>query len=145
MASGKVNVDVFIPHLGSMRRKMGKTLYAVAWSRYMREGGRVLEAAAEKRAPRGTSLSLSRSITLHVDPSPFPVWAKVTANAVSEGGFRYGWALQGSKKIPYTYRRGPRVGRKTRRWFSGAMGASKKKIVALLRDAARDIEAKWRR
>lgn len=145
MASGKVNVNVYIPDLTRLRRHLGPTLYSAAWARYIRQGGQVLEAAAYKRVPVGETFNLASSITLSVDQSPFPTWAKVTASAVSEGGFRYGWALQNSKKVTYHYLHGPRTGRKTRRWFSGAMGVSKKKLIALLRTAARDVEARWRR
>lgn len=145
MASGKVNVNVYIPDLKRLQRKLGSTLYAAAWARYIRQGGQILETAAYRRVPVGETFNLASSITLSVDPSPFPTWAKVTASAVSEGGFRYGWALQNSRKVTYRYRHGPKTGRPTRRWFSGAMGVSKKKLIALLRTAARDVEAKWRR
>jgi len=112
--------------------------------RLLRQAAEEGDRAVQSRVPIGGTYQLWMSIDHAVDPRPLPLWAKVTANATNRG-FRYGWALQASKKIVYRYRAGTRAGRPTRRWFSGARARVRKRLkeqVALLR---RDIEAKWRR
>lgn len=102
-----------------------------------------IEVKAHARAPIGETLQLSQSITRTIDPRPVPLWAKVTANATN-GTFRYGWALEGSKAVIYRYRHGPRTLRTTRKWFTGALGGARKRLEQRLDRLARRTERRWR-
>lgn len=102
------------------------------------------EVKVFSRAPVGETHALAMSVASSVDPRPIPLWAKITADATN-GGFRYGWALQGSKRLVYTYRHGPRTGRKTRRWFTGAVPSMRKALKKRLQQTAHRIEGRWRR
>lgn len=98
----------------------------------------------QSRAPLGRTSTLWASVDHAMDPSPIPLWAKITADA-SNAGFRYGRALQASKRIRYRYRHGPRTGRLTRRWFSGARPWIRKRLEQRLTQTAKRIESRWRR
>lgn len=135
--------------LGKFR---GSRLYSKAWKHAMEQAALVVEVKAFERVPLGETTTLGMSIDHSVDPQPMPLWAKVTADATSVSAktgrpFRYGWALESSKKVAYRYRHGRSTGRKTRGWFRGALKskATRREIVALLARAARSIEAEWRR
>lgn len=63
----------------------------------------------------------------------------------SRGGFRYPWALQSSGRVRYKYKSGPRQGRVTKGWFSGARSGLKKMLDSLQSETAIKIMADWRR
>jgi len=131
--------------LARLRAKLtGTSLLGPELRRVLRETAGDGEVRVRSRAPLGRTHALWGSVASAVDQRPVPLWAKVTADAAA-GGFRYGWALQASKTIVYRHRQGPRAGRPTRRWFTGAKPFMKKRLAEQLARMARRIEARWRR
>lgn len=96
------------------------------------------------RAPIGRTSVLASSVSGAIDHRSIPLWGKITADA-SRGGFRYGWALQASKRVRYHYRHGGKTGRLTRRWFTGVKPWLRKRLEARLRTATRRVESRWAR
>lgn len=126
-----------------MARLKADKLYGNRWKIALRHATRVAEQAARDRAPVDSG-RLRASISSTMDPSPMPLYGKVTANATN-GGYRYGWALQSSQKVRYRYRQGAFAGKLTRRWFTGALKGLRKQLAEVLRGMRNDIEAEWRR
>lgn len=122
----------------------GQALFAPDVRRILTETVEEGAARVQSRAPLGQTFALWGSVEHAVDPRPMPHWAKITADA-SNRGFRYGWALQASKRITYRYRHGTRIGRPTRRWFSGTRPWIKKRLRQRVAVLARRIEQRWRR
>lgn len=126
------------------RKLAGDTLYRDDVRRILTETVIEVEGKARSRVPVGETGALASSIRHRVHAAPRPLWAKVVADA-ERSGFRYGWALQGSQSIPYRHRSGPRSGKLTRFWFTGALRGIRKKLNERLRQAGQRIEDKWRR
>jgi hypothetical protein len=122
----------------------GTTLYGDALARALKDTVEAGEGRVRSRAPLGETHALWGSVSHAIDPRPVPLWAKVIADA-TRSGFRYGWALQASKKIVYRHRQGARAGRPTRRWFTGAKPWMKKRLEENLVKMARRVEMRWGR
>lgn len=145
-SSVKIRVKADFPGLTRLIAKVGdNALMAAPWREVIEEGARDLENRVRERVPTGETGVLASTVVRYVDPRPLPTVAMITADAVGNGGFRYGWALQASRRIAYIYRHGPRTGRPTRKWMTGAMRGFRKALNVKLRDAALKIEANWRR
>lgn len=142
--AGKFGLTFEVKNLARVRKKLqGAPIFAHPIANALDQAGQEIEVAAHRRAPIGPTLALSSSIKRTLDPSPVPTFVKVTANA-SSNGFRYPWALQSSKKRQYHYRFGVYTGRLTYRWFTGSLRGIRKKLDALISDAARRTEDEWR-
>lgn len=125
-------------------KNLDQDLYADSWRKALTKGTKKMYANARARAPRGESSGLFNSIEMSMDGRKVPLWGKVSADA-TRNGFRYAWALQGSKRIRYRLQSGPRKGRLTKSWLSGSLGGIRKEVNKNLDKAAREIEAKWQR
>lgn len=87
------------------------------------------------RAPVGSSGQLKGSLTGNVAfAAGDEVRGRITANAVADDGFRYGYALDASKRYRY---RGQR--KRTYRWFKGVRTRKRKEVMALFRFALERI------
>lgn len=140
-----VRVEVDKLTLRRIQAKLtGRSLYGDELRRVLTETVELGAVRVQSRAPVGRTHALHGSVDHTVDPQPFPLWAKITADA-SNRGFRYGWALQASKKIVYRYRGGPRAGRPTRRWFTGARPWIRKRLAERVARMARRVESRWGR
>lgn len=145
---------------GAQLRKLetkstGARLYAREVRESIDETSAWVEGRAEVRAPEGKTHRLADSVARTLDPSPVPLYAKITAGAENDG-FRYGMALQAAKFVRYRagprvgdvaqyhYRNGRLAGRRTRGWFSGAMRGAKKRLEQALQMRLGRIEGKWR-
>lgn len=122
----------------------GRSLLGPELRRVLKETAEEGEVRVQSRAPLGRTFALWGSVDHAIDPRPVPLWGKITADATN-GGFRYGWALQGAKRIVYRYGQGPRAGRPTRRWFTGVKPWLRKRLQTRVARMAGRIESKWRR
>jgi hypothetical protein len=122
----------------------GKNLLGPELKRVFEEMGTVGETRVQSRAPKGKTLQLVGGVSHVVEPGRFPTFVKITADAANRG-FRYPWALQASRKIKYTRRGPPRMGRPTRRWFTGAVPYLKRELRKRLGHLSGRVERKWRR
>ena len=140
-----VKMDVKLSGANTRRvlKNLDDELYADAWRRALVKGTKKMFANARARAPRGETNQLLSNLEMSVDARKVPLWGKVDTHA-ERGGFRYGWALQGSKRIKYRNQSGARKGKLTKSWLSGALGGIRSEVNKDLDTAARQIEAKWR-
>lgn len=145
MASGTFTLTAEFPKLTMRRlqRLLGHPdeLYGGGVRGVLEETVGEMETRARARAPIGTTMALSRSIDSEIHNAPIPLWGKVTASA-SHGSFRYGWALQGSRKVAYHYAGTSKL---TRRWFTGALAGQRRKLQQRLTRLASRLEQRWRR
>jgi hypothetical protein len=135
-----------LPNLGRIKRLCRtNALLAGIWRDAMTDSAEFVEGRMRARVPTGTTRALESSVSYAVSAQPVPMLAIIAADATGANGFRYGWALQASKRIPYRYR-GKFPGRKALRWASAALKskASRAKINEILGRAARRIEGRWR-
>lgn len=99
------------------------------------------QGIAEDRAPKKTG-RLRGDLTKRLSGQQFSRKGTITTN-VSNNGFRYGWALETSKRRVYRYRSsGPR-GESTRGWMSGTVKQLVTRLVAALSRADSDIARRW--
>jgi len=120
------------------------------WGVALDEAASVLEDNMKATAPRGKTGNLVGSIKRKVQSRMPPMWAKVSSNVTVKGGrgkrrpgekaFRYGWALNYSKRIPY---RDLTHGGLTWHWVERALLQSSGQIRRILDSAAKAIQAGW--
>jgi hypothetical protein len=138
---------ITMPNVAAFREKLqSDALLGRDWADALKVIVQGIEKRAEDRAPIGKARSIPAAISHVIDSRPVPTYGKVTLAALTKSGksgkpFRYAGALQGSSR--YHYSSGPRKGKTTRRWFSGALAP--KAAERLLQAAAERIEARWRR
>lgn len=96
---------------------------------------------AQDRAPEKGG-KLKGSITKQMSGSLLSRRGKLT-NDVSNKGFRYGWALETSKRRVYRYRSSGPVGDSTRGWFSKTARLAADQIAADLARSDSDITRRW--
>jgi hypothetical protein len=123
-------------------KNLDQDLYADSWRKALVKGTKKMYGNAQVRAPRGETNQLLSGLEMSVDARKVPLWGRVKVETDNEG-FRYPWALQGSKRIKYRYQSGPRKGKLTKSWLSGSLGGVRSSVNADLDTAAREIEAKW--
>src|SRR5690242_12208417 len=77
------------------------------WRAGVTEATQYLFAVLQKRTPVGKEKSILKAERWEVQQVGVPRWGRVEIpNLPTRGSFRYGGALQGSKRIPYHYRAG---------------------------------------
>ncbi len=95
--------------------------------------------------PRGKG-ALAASIEHEVQQAPVPRWGRVFIRTMpTRRGFRYGGALEGSKKIRFRYSSGPQRGKLTRGWFSRTRSRTAAAIRKLFANVERQMESRFNR
>jgi hypothetical protein len=154
-------INAEILNAEEIAKKLDESLYAEAWGDAFRELTDWINAKAHKRAPKDTG-RLESSLTMRMDTKPVPLWAKISTDAMSEGGVRYPFVLEAGYRAPAgqgraatgrrkalgeesriaLHKRGTK--RSTRKWLRGSLGGARRKFLTLLFAAVMKIEAKWR-
>lgn len=131
-----------IEGLKPLQKKLrAEPLYAEPLREALTEAGELVRDEAQRRAPVETG-RLRRQIKLTVSKARVPKSAIVRAN-VTKRRFRYGWALNFSKKRPYRYRGTVWRGQRTLDWFGGARDRLSGRTRAILARAMARIERQW--
>lgn len=131
-----------IEGLKELQKKLrAEHLYAEPLRGALKEAGELVLEEAQRRAPVETG-RLRRQIKLTVSKAKVPKSAVVRAN-VTKRRFRYGWALNFSKKRPFRYRGTARRGARTFDWFGGARDRLAGRTRAILARAMTRIERQW--
>lgn len=129
-----------------LQRKLNlDTMIGRPWKSAWHKATKVLYENVRKWAPVGETGRTKGAVGYDVDYSRVPRWARVHMRYMpTKKGFRYGGALEGSRRIPYEYNKLHwRKGRLTRRWFSGAKGRTSRAIGKIFGQAGREIQAMW--
>ena len=121
--------------------------YAGEVRKILQESANYLEIKVKKNAPVRSG-ALVGSIYQTLDSSAIPLWATVRSDAESTSAkgvsFRYGWALQASKKkFIYHYVSGRFTNFKTLNWWKKSRRGLAKKQEQWLSQMAGRIERKW--
>lgn len=131
------------------------------WREGVTEATKYLFDTLQKRTPRGKG-DLLAAEKWEVQQVGVPRWGRVEIpNLPTRNGFRYGGALQGSKRVAYRYRMGQygqRVkydrktkwasitgGKLTLHWWSGARGAAQRGINRIFEKLNQQIQQGWDR
>ncbi|HET6498156.1 MAG TPA: hypothetical protein VFH17_03775 [Coriobacteriia bacterium] len=120
----------------------GVPLYANAWRRELTAVKDEFLTGVRRRAPHRFG-GIDSAFLDKMDSRPMPEWAYVSNDATASDGFRYGWALDASKKTEYHYASGPRKGRKTLGWFTDSFAATRKRLQQALDTVAQELLDKW--
>ncbi len=142
----RIQLTTKIDGLSALLKKTsdsGRHLYSYPWRKAMRAVRDLVEIRLWDRVPLGETHHLADSLHTSMDFRPVPLWVRFSADATGRDGFRYGWALNSSKKRTYTYRYSRRIGQPTRKWFTGALSGARAKINKLVEAAAAEIERRW--
>lgn len=127
----------------------GPRLYERAMTESLAKLSEIGRREAERRAPvaTGTTKAALASATTAIKVFPKregrPIMSSVAVRGEagkSEGGFRYAFALNASKKRVYRYRSGPFKGRKTLGWWKAAVTVERRAVRGVVADTAKEIE-----
>lgn len=126
-----------------MAKLRSDVLLSEPWKQGMSEIGDLGYDKGQERAPRGTG-GLAGSLAKKMSNKPVPTWVKVRTNR-SRKGFRYGYALNSSRRVAYHYRSGPYKGKRTYHWLTGIIDVIRGDVNRILAGVAREVEKRWAR
>ncbi len=111
----------------------------------MRQSIGTMYASLMKWVPRESG-ALAASVHHEVQQARVPRWGRVFIQTMpTRNGFRYGGALEGSKKVKFRYRSGPQMGKLTRGWFSRTRSRTAAAIRKLFQAVERQMESRFNR
>lgn len=107
-----------------------------------------MEVALAHAAPRDKG-NLARKIRSTVDKRQVPTWARVESTGekpwkAKGRPFRYGWALNFSKKRAWRHRKGRNKGKLTYLWWSMTVQKVRRRVMEELMSVVGDISRRWR-